>query len=345
MYLWNMTNRLQANVSLLPFNTFGMDVKAKFMIDIEQELDVQELIVDHFHSNYPLLVLGGGSNLLFTKDFEGVILRNQIKGIEVVEEDEQHIWIKVGAGEVWHELVLHCLSKDWGGIENLSLIPGSVGAAPIQNIGAYGVELQEVFHSLEAIDLVTGHRHTFDKETCEFGYRDSVFKRAWKNRYLITRVVICLQKPPHQLNTSYGSILSELEASGASASIQSISKVVCAIRQRKLPDPQTIGNAGSFFKNPIVSAGDFELLKKTYRDIPFYPQEDGNIKIPAAWLIQTAGWKGKRRGTHGVHPHQALVLVNYGGAEGQDIFQLSEEIKTAIRDQFGISLDREVNIL
>ncbi|MEM7374227.1 MAG: UDP-N-acetylmuramate dehydrogenase [Bacteroidota bacterium] len=340
-----MLSRLRSNVSLSPYHTFGIEVKTKFLIAIDNEIEVQELIVDHFYSAYPLLILGGGSNMLFTRDFEGITLLNQIKGIEIVREDSQSVWIRVGGGEVWHELVEYCLANDWGGLENLSLIPGSVGAAPIQNIGAYGVELCELFHSLEAVDLHTGTIRRFDKEECQFGYRDSIFKRQLKGRYLISRVHLRLAKPPHKLTTSYGVIGSELAQLEEEPSIQSLSKLVCAIRQRKLPDPKQIGNAGSFFKNPVISVIEFDRLLQQYPDIPSYPQEDGQIKIPAAWLIQTAGWKGKRRGTFGVHPHQALVLVNYGGAEGQDIYQLAEEIKVSVWDQFNIQLECEVNVM
>ncbi|MEO1448799.1 MAG: UDP-N-acetylmuramate dehydrogenase, partial [Bacteroidota bacterium] len=275
----------------------------------------------------------------------GLMIQNQIKGREVVRETDDYVWLRIGAGENWHELVQYCIDQDWGGIENLSLIPGNVGAAPIQNIGAYGVELTDVFDSLEAMSLETGVIQTFSHADCDFGYRDSFFKRRGKGRYAITRVTLRLEKPPHQLELSYGAIAKEMAEKGLEPSIRSVSEVVCAIRRSKLPDPAEVGNAGSFFKNPVISVDHLRALQADHPDMPHYPQPDGRAKVPAAWLIQTAGWKGKSFGSYGVHPRQALVLVHYGGASGQQIYDLSEEILQSVGQQFDIWLEREVNII
>lgn len=291
------------------------------------------------------MILGGGSNVLFTRNFDGVVLQNHILGKEVMQEDEDHIFVKVGGGENWHQWVMYCLENNWGGVENLSLIPGSVGASPIQNIGAYGVELKDVFHSLEAIQLDTAQLHTFDRQACRFGYRDSIFKQKAKGKYFITSVTFRLDKQ-HQLHTSYGAIQTELDRMGVSApSIHDISKAVIHIRQSKLPDPAVIGNGGSFFKNPVVSSSQLAMLQQAYPDIPHYPQADGSEKLAAGWLIEQAGWKGKRLGNYGVHDRQALVLVNYGGARGADIVALSKEIQASVKQQFGVELTPEINLI
>lgn len=335
---------LKTNVSLQPYHTFGMEVSCAYWISLNRAEEAVEFLMDNSESRIPMLILGGGSNLLFTQDWPGLVVHNAIKGKEVVHESGDYIWLRIGAGENWHELVMHCLAQDWGGIENLSLIPGSVGAAPIQNIGAYGIELKHVFHQVEAIQLETGLKRTFDRESCQFGYRDSIFKRAAKGKFLITHVTLKLSRRNHTLHTSYGAITTELSTQGLEASIQTISQVVCDIRRSKLPDPAEIGNAGSFFKNPVIEASLFASLQAQYPDIPHYPQADGTVKLPAAWLIQTCGWKGKRFDSYGVHERQALVLVNYGGANGKDIFQLSEKIQASVSETFGIHLEREVNI-
>ncbi|MEL6134829.1 MAG: UDP-N-acetylmuramate dehydrogenase [Bacteroidota bacterium] len=336
---------LQSHVSLRPYNTFGIDVSTKYWIQINSVTEAEEFIIDNINNPLPTFILGGGSNILFTKDFEGVVIYNQIKGKEVIRETEDEVWLKVGAGENWHELVCYCLSQDWGGIENLSLIPGSVGAAPIQNIGAYGVEIKEVFDHLEAINLHTGHPKTFDRASCAFGYRDSIFKRRAKGLYMITQVVFRLSKRNHTLHTTYGAITQRLEELALPPSIQHISQAVIDIRQRKLPDPKVIGNAGSFFKNPVISAEAFADIQSQYPEAPHYPQPNRTVKVPAGWLIQQCGWKGLSRGSYGVHDRQALVLVNKGGASGQEIFDLSEEILQDVKRTFQIELSREVNIL
>lgn len=337
---------LQANISLLPFNTFGMDVKAKWFFSITSQTALIEFLADNgFLKNKQKMILGGGSNVLFTQDFDGVILHNQILGKEIVKEDDEHVWVKVGAGENWHEWVMYCLQNNWGGIENLSLIPGSVGASPIQNIGAYGVELKDVFHSLEAIQMDTAQVHTFEKEACQFGYRDSIFKRHAKGKFFICSVTFKLNKK-HQLHTGYGAIRSELERMVVSdPGIQDISQAVIQIRQSKLPDPAKIGNGGSFFKNPVVEKALFESIQKQYPNMPHYPQPDGREKLAAGWLIEQAGWKGKRFGNYGVHERQALVLVNYGGANGADIVSMSKKIQADVSHQFGVTLEPEINLV
>lgn len=337
---------LQQNVSLLSYNTFGIDVKARWWLEVWTEETLVEFLADNnFHTLPPILTLGGGSNLLFVNDFEGLVLKNNILGKEVVAEDKTNVYLRVGGGENWHGLVEYCLGNNWGGIENLSLIPGCVGAAPIQNIGAYGVELKQVFHSLEAIHLQTANRHVFDHKACRFGYRDSVFKQEAKGLFFITHVTVKLSKYP-VINASYGMVKAELnKLSLSNPGIKDVSQVICKIRRSKLPDPTEVGNAGSFFKNPVVPASQFTSLLAHYPKIPHYPQPNGDIKLPAGWLIEQCGWKGKRLGDYGVHPNQALVLVNYGGASGQEIYELSSKILQSVQDKFSITLEREVNVV
>lgn len=336
--------RLRENVSLKSLNTFGLDVAARWFMTLDSEQETLEFLMDNLHQNQPFMVLGGGSNVLFRHDYPGLILHNQILGKEVVDETEDFVWLKVGAGEVWHELVLYTLSQNWGGLQNLSLIPGSVGAAPIQNIGAYGVELKDVFHSLEALHIGTGAAHEIDHTSCQFGYRDSIFKRKAKGQYIIISVTLKLEKKP-QLNTSYGAIKAELEQMGVEPGIHTISQAVIRIRQNKLPDPAQIGNSGSFFKNPVVPLSVLQAIQERYEQVPHYPVSQDDVKLPAGWLIEKCGWKGYRRDNYGVHDRQALVLVNHGGASGDDIYQLSSEILQSVSDQFGIQLEREVNVI
>jgi len=291
----------------------------------------------------PPLILGGGSNILLTRDIDGLVLKNEIRGIDLVHEDEEHVYVKVGAGEVWHSFVQHCLGRDWAGVENLSLIPGSVGAAPMQNIGAYGVEIKDVFHELEAYALNEQKVYTFSCNDCEFGYRESIFKGKYKDRMIILNVTFRLNKVP-VFHTSYGDIRQELEKMGVNAlSILAVSEAVIHIRQSKLPDPAKLGNAGSFFKNPTVSKEKFEQLQAEFPAIVAYPRPVG-LKLAAGWLIEQCGWKGFRRGDAGCHAKQALVLVNYGNATGGEIYDLSEEILYSVKEKFGILLEREVNI-
>ncbi|GAB3817190.1 UDP-N-acetylmuramate dehydrogenase [Pontibacter rugosus] len=337
--------KLEHNFPLKPYNTFGMDVKAKLFARFTTVQELQELLQMPEVQQEPKLILGGGSNLLLTQDYEGIVLQNAIKGIEVVQETEQHILVKAGGAEVWHEFVLYTLQQNLGGVENLSLIPGSVGAAPLQNIGAYGVELKDVFHELEAVQIESGELHTFDSDACKFGYRESVFKNELKGQYIVTHVTFRLHKE-HKLNTSYGAIQTTLEEMQVQQpSIKDVSAAVCHIRQSKLPNPKEIGNAGSFFKNPEIPLAQYQALQQQFPEIPSYPVSDTHVKVPAGWLIEQCGWKGKVIQNYGVHKNQALVLVNYGGASGEHIRQLAYDIIGSVEDKFGISLSPEVNII
>ena len=328
-------------------NTFGIDVKAKMMATFSSQDELAELLHEIKIANDPnKLILGGGSNILFTKDFNGVVLRNAVRGTEIVKEDLHHIWVRIGAGENWHEFVLYCIENNFAGVENLSLIPGFAGASPMQNIGAYGVEIKEVFHSLEAFHLEDKTTITFSNNDCEFGYRDSVFKHKFKNQFAITHVTFRLRKEP-KFNTSYGALEQELEKMGVTElSIKAISDAVISIRESKLPDPKIIGNAGSFFKNPTIAKAFYQSLKKQNPDIPGYESKDHtSVKVPAGWLVEQCGWKGFKNGDAGVHEKQALVLVNYGSATGAEIFNLSTQVKESVMEKFGIDLEREVNVI
>lgn len=335
--------RIETDIELKPFNTFGLSSIAERLVHISGKEDLQE----YFESNQPKpsLVLGGGSNLLLTKDIAGTTLKIELPGIEIVRKDADHVYVKVGAGEVWHQFVLHAIANGWAGVENLSLIPGNVGAAPMQNIGAYGVEIKNVFHELEAYLTEDKSFQTFQLDDCAFGYRESVFKRALKNKAIITSVTFRLDKQP-TFHTRYGAIQQQLESMGVQdLSIKAISDAVIAIRQSKLPDPAQIGNSGSFFKNPVIDQVHFERLQKEFEGIVGYPAGERKVKVAAGWLIEHAGYKGKRIGDYGVHTKQALVLVNYGGAKGSDVYDLSEEIIAAIRSKYDIQLEREVNVI
>ena len=335
--------KIKDNISLKPFNTFGIDVKAAEFGSICSVGDLKDILNTNPSD---LLILGGGSNLLLTKDVDALVLQINIKGIRVVSRLENRVQVEVAAGENWHEFVCWCLKENFGGLENLSLIPGNVGTAPIQNIGAYGVELKDSFVSCEALHIQTQELKVFTKEECNFEYRDSIFKQELKGQYIITSVVFELSSQQHLLKTNYGAIESELKSTGVETpTIQDVSKAVISIRNSKLPDPKIIGNSGSFFKNPVVSGSKFQILQSQFQDIPHYNISEDSIKIPAAWLIDTAGFKGKTFGNYGVHSKQALVLVNYGGASGKDILNLSLQIQNAVKLIFDIKLETEVNIL
>jgi len=336
--------KIQENISLKPFTTFGIDKKAKFFTTVETLDELKAALLTAKEKQLQVFILGGGSNILLTRDIDGLVIKLEIKGINLVKEEGDQLWVEVGAGEMWHELVLHSIAQDWAGLENLSLIPGTVGASPMQNIGAYGVEIKDVFDSLQALHRETLEMHSFDAEACRFGYRESVFKQTFKDQYVITSVTFRLSKTPN-FHLEYGAIREVLAANGIDQpSIRAISDAVIQIRQSKLPDPKEIGNAGSFFKNPTIPSTQFDTLKASYPSIPGYPSTKG-VKVAAGWLIEQAGWKGKRIGDVGVHAKQALVLVNYGDGTGEEIKSLSQQIQASVLDKFGIHLHPEVNFI
>jgi len=343
--------KIDRNKSLKSLNTFGVDATAKYFTEIHSVEECREFLEEERFSREKKLVLGGGSNILLAGDFNGCVLKNAISGGTVVSETGTEVVLKVGAGVEWNDLVLGCIEKNYGGLENLSLIPGLVGAAPIQNIGAYGVELKDTFHELEAIDLRSGVSVKFSAGDCGFGYRDSVFKHKFQGQFLISSVSFRLAKLSapkvhYCFRTEYGDVRKTLgEMNVRELSLKAVSEAICRIRRAKLPDPKELGNAGSFFKNPSVPIAQLRTLASQYPKIPHYPQEDGTAKIPAGWLVEECGWKGKRAGRAGSHKTQALVLVNYGGATGQEILELSEAISRSVKEKFGIELSREVNVV
>ncbi len=332
------------NISLKPYNTFGIDANAKYFVSVSSIEELKKVLE---LTEYPnKLILGGGSNMLLTKDQDLLVIHLNIKGISMVSEDEDTVLVKANAGENWHEFVLYCIHNDFGGIENLSLIPGNVGSAPIQNIGAYGVELKDTFFSCEAMSLESKKIATFTKEDCHFDYRNSIFKQQAKGKYIITSVTFKLSKHHHKLHINYGTISSELQEMNIShPTIQDISKAVISIRTQKLPNPKEIGNSGSFFKNPVITKAHYLSLLENFEDMPSYAVSNDEVKVPAGWLIEKAGFKGKRFGDYGVHKNQALVLVNYGNAKGSEILKLAELIQKTIKKLFNISIEAEVNIL
>ncbi len=337
---------LHHNISLQPYNTFGLDVLGQYLAIIQNTEDIEEVFNTPRLNPLPKVVLGSGSNILLTGNQRKVFLKVEIDGISVIEDHSDHVIVEIGAGVIWHQFVLWCIEHDLGGTENLSLIPGTLGAAPIQNIGAYGVELKEIFYSLDALNIKTGDVRTFYLDDCQFGYRYSIFKGQLKGKFIITKVRLRLTKRSHRFNVSYGNLKSTLEAAGIEQlSIAAISEAVIQIRQNKLPDPAEIGNAGSFFKNPMVETPLKEALEEIYPDMPSFKVNNDWCKIPAAWLIQQCGWKGKRRGDIGVHERQPLVLVNYGGGSGKELLKLSRDIQGSVSKTFGIDLEPEVNIL
>ncbi len=335
---------IQENISLKQYNTFGIDAKARYFCEITSLDELREALE---LEGYPeKFILSGGSNMLITKDISALVLYIHIKGIFVEQEDENHVVLKVMAGENWHEMVLWTLDHNYGGLENLSLIPGFTGTAPIQNIGAYGVELKDCFVSCQAIDVATLELKTFTKEECQFGYRDSFFKNEGKDKYIITSVNFRLTKKDHQLNTSYGAIETEMEQQQViNPTIKDVSNAVVAIRKSKLPDPKELGNSGSFFKNPVLTKNEFELFIKHNPEAHYYKVSDQEYKVPAGWLIEQSGFKGKRYGDAGVHKNQALVLVNYGNASGKEIIELAQTIQKKVWDNFQIEIIPEVNII
>jgi UDP-N-acetylmuramate dehydrogenase len=337
--------QIQQNIPLRQYNTLGIDVLARYFAIFDSVEQLGDTLNENPNMGKSPFILGGGSNILFTGDVDGLVLKNNILGKDLVKEDADHVYIRVGAGENWHQFVLYCLQHNFAGVENLSLIPGCVGASPMQNIGAYGVEIREVFAELEAWHIQEQKVYTFYLNDCEFGYRESVFKGKYRNQFVILNVTFRLDKTP-RFNTSYGAIEQELERMGVKElSIQAISQAVINIRTSKLPDPAKIGNAGSFFKNPSIPAAQFAQLKEQYSGIVGYPNADGSVKLAAGWLIEQCGLKGIRRGDAGVHEKQALVLVNYGHASGQEIYDLSSEVMKSVKEKFDVALEREVNIV
>jgi len=340
-----MALHIQQNISLQPFNTFGIEAKARFFVEVTTIDELKSILLHADYQSMPKLMLGGGSNMLFTQDFDGLVIKMGIKGIEKMREDSENVWVKVGAGEIWHDFVLYCVGQGWYGVENLSLIYGTVGAAPMQNIGAYGVELKDVFDLLIAVDKVSGNQQFFTHADCKFGYRESIFKQELKDKYVITEVIFHLSKKPY-FNTSYGAIQQTLAEMGITqVSIKAVSDAVIKIRASKLPNPEQVGNAGSFFKNPEILKIHFENLKEQYPQMPSYPAGEQKVKVPAGWLIEQCGWRGKRIGNVGSHKDQALVIVNYGNATGLEIKDLALKIQQSVIEKFDICLDMEVNIV
>lgn len=334
--------QIQPNISLKKYNTFGIDVVASSFVEIKSIAELKSIISAH----KDFFILSGGSNLLLTQDIQKLVIHLNIKGIKTIKEHDNHVYIKVNAGENWHEFVLWCIDHGFGGIENMSLIPGNVGTSPIQNIGAYGVELKDTMYELEALEIESGNLVTFSNASCSFGYRNSVFKNELKGKYIITNVTFKLTKEAHNLNSSYGAIQSELEKENIKKpTIKDISNAVIAIRQSKLPDPKEIGNSGSFFKNPVILKHQFRQLQHKFPEAPHYIVSETEVKVPAGWLVEQCGFKGKRYGDAGVHKKQALVLVNYDNATGQEIFELSKKIQKTVFEKFEIQLEAEVNIL
>jgi UDP-N-acetylmuramate dehydrogenase len=333
--------QVQNNISLQPYNTFGIDARAAHFIQLTDKSQIPEITTDWPGEKH---VIGGGSNILLTQDVNEITILNRLKGIEHIKEDNDHVWLKVASGEVWHELVMYAIDKNWAGIENLALIPGTVGAAPMQNIGAYGIEVKEVIEEVTGWNWDEQQYITLNNEQCGFGYRDSIFKHELKGKVFITDVLFKLNKKA-VFNTSYGAITQELEKMGITElSIKAIADAVIAIRSSKLPDPKVIGNAGSFFKNPSVAKAHYEVLQQQYPGIPSYPIDDNYIKVPAGWLIEQCGLKGYTAGNTGVHEKQALVLVNKGKATGKEIWELSEKVLQTVQQKFSITLEREVQV-
>lgn len=336
--------QIQENVSLKNFNTFGIDTSARYFVEIAHETELTELFADPQWQQTERLILGGGSNMLMVDDFDGLVVRMNIRGIEH-RISHNDVYVEAGGGEVWNDLVNYCVAHEYAGVENLSLIPGSVGASPMQNIGAYGVELKDVFHSCRAFEIATGTFRTFSKEDCKFGYRESIFKAELKEQYIIVSVKFHLSLIPN-INIQYGAIGQELQNRGiVNPTIKDVSQVVAHIRVSKLPDPSTIGNAGSFFKNPVISAEEFAVVQAKFPDVVNYPAADGGVKLAAGWLIEQCGWKGKTVGHTGTWKNQALVLVNHGGATGQEVYNFSSQIIDSVYTKFGVTLQREVNII
>lgn len=335
---------IQHNFSLKKYNTFGIEAKAKQFVAVHSEVELKKVLKRY--QNDKKFILGGGSNMLLTKDIDALVIHIDLKGKKILKEDSDFVWVESQAGENWHEFVLWTIDQNFGGLENMSLIPGNVGTTPVQNIGAYGTEIKDTFVSCEAINIKTQQSKTFTKDDCKFGYRESVFKHEVKDQFIITSVVFKLTKKDHKINTSYGDITKELEKNNIQTpTLKDVSNAVIAIRQSKLPDPKELGNSGSFFKNPIILKSDFDKIYALHTEMPHYIISETEVKVPAGWLIEKAGFKGKRFGDAGIHKNQALVLVNYGNATGQEILTVSKNIQATILKEFGIAIEAEVNVI
>lgn len=336
--------QIQSNFSLKPFNTFGIEAKAKNFVAVHSLDDLKTVLAEH--TAEPKFILGGGSNMLLTQDINALVIHIDLKGKRILKEDDDFVWVESMAGENWHEFVLWTIDQNFGGLENMSLIPGNVGTTPVQNIGAYGTEIKDTFVSCDAMKIDDQTLRTFSKEDCRFGYRESIFKQEAKNQYIITSVVFKLTKRNHNINTSYGDITKELALQNVTVpTLKDVSNAVIAIRQSKLPDPKVLGNSGSFFKNPVISRSHFEKVQAQFPEIKFFEVSPTEVKVPAGWLIEQAGYKGFRKGDAGVHKNQALVLVNYGSATGQEILALSREVQQAVFDKYSIAIEAEVNVI
>jgi UDP-N-acetylmuramate dehydrogenase len=336
--------QMQPNFSLKSFNTFGIEAKAKNFVAVHSLDELKNVLAEH--TAEPKFILGGGSNMLLTQDIEALVIHIDLKGKRMLKEDNDFVWVESMAGENWHEFVLWTIDQNFGGLENMSLIPGNVGTTPVQNIGAYGTEIKDTFVSCDAMKIDDQTMRTFSKEDCRFGYRESIFKQEAKDQYIITSVVFKLTKRNHNINTSYGDITKELAEKNVTVpTLKDVSNAVIAIRQSKLPDPKVLGNSGSFFKNPVISRSHFEKVQAQFPEIKFFEVSPTEVKVPAGWLIEQAGYKGFRKGDAGVHKNQALVLVNYGSATGQDILALSREVQQAVFDKYSIAIEAEVNVI
>ena len=335
---------IQTNFSLKKYNTFGIEAKAKHFVAVHSIAELKTVLQNHKLDKK--FILGGGSNMLLTQDIDALVIHIDLKGKKIVDEDENFVWVKSQAGENWHEFVIWTINQDFGGLENMSLIPGNVGTTPVQNIGAYGTEIKDTFVSCSAMNIETQEMKNFSKEECNFGYRESIFKHEVKDQYIITSVVFKLTRKNHKINTSYGDIIAELTKNNIhSPSLKEVSNAVIAIRQSKLPDPKELGNSGSFFKNPILLKADFQKIHQQFPEMKFYEISETEVKVPAGWLIEQAGFKGKRFGDAGIHKNQALVLVNYGNATGQEILNVSKDIQETVFKIFGIHIEAEVNVI
>ena len=332
------------NFSLKKYNTFGIEAKAAAFVAVHSVEELRQILQEN--PTREKFILGGGSNMLLTKDIDALVIHIDLKGKKIIKEDENHVWVESQAGENWHEFVLYTISQDFGGLENMSLIPGNVGTTPVQNIGAYGTEIKDTFEYCEAMEIATQKMRTFSHAECNFGYRESIFKQDIKDQYIITSVVFKLTKKNHNIKTSYGDIIAELTKQNVTEpTLRDVSNAVIAIRQSKLPDPKELGNSGSFFKNPIVLKSDFEPIHAKFPEMKFYEVSETEVKVPAGWLIEQAGFKGKRFGDAGIHKNQALVLVNYGDATGQEILAVSRDVQQTVFEKFGIRIEAEVNVI